>query len=163
MDITGLPEGRGIFYRANGGWVALSSTVLMPFAEGNNIALEVLNVGRHHTVVEIPGAHATLQIGSEVRPTFYLHGINPNDVYLVRAESKAEFREIHMPISNHFREWAHFDAKDIADFGIVGVNGDVVAIQPTSELKSGEYTLAAVMQPGNYWVRLGFDFGVLGR
>ena len=163
IDLKGIPAPRGIYYRTAGEWISLPHTILMPFAEGKNAALEVLNVGRNHTVVEIPGAHAVVQIGNEARPTFYLHGISPADVYLIRARSKAEYREVRMPISIHFREWAHFDAKDIADFGIAGVNGDVVAIQPVADLKPGEYALAAVIQPGDYWLRMGFDFGVAGR
>jgi hypothetical protein len=162
MDLTGIPSPRGIYYRAGGQWVILSSTVLMPFAEGRGMALEILNVGSDRTVAEIPGAHSGVQIGSDTRPTFYLHGISPADVYLVRAATKANYREVRMPVSRHFREWAHFNPKDVTDVEVEAVNGDVVAIRPSTDLKPGEYALASAFEPGAQWVRLGFDFGIAG-
>jgi hypothetical protein len=160
MDLTGIPSPRGIYYRAGGQWVILSSTVLMPFAEGRGMALEILNVGSDRTVAEIPGAHSGVQIGSDTRPTFYLHGISPADVYLVRAATKANYREVRMPVSRHFREWAHFNPKDVTDVEVQAVNGDVVAIRPSTALKPGEYALASAFEPGAQWVRFGFDFGI---
>jgi hypothetical protein len=160
MDITGLPAQRGIYYRADGEWVALSSTVLMPFKEGKPLALAILNVGSDHSVAEIQGSHSGVQIGSGARPTFYLHGISPSEVYLVRAVSKADYREVRMPVSRHFGEWAHYRVQDVTDVEIQGVNGDVVAVRPNVDLKPGEYALAAAVQPGDQWIRLGFDFGI---
>ncbi|HTC88715.1 MAG TPA: hypothetical protein VK686_10480 [Bryobacteraceae bacterium] len=160
MDLTGIPSPRGIYYRAGGQWVILSSTLLMPFSEGRGMALEILNVGSDHTVTEIPGAHSGVQIGSDARPTFYLHGISPANVYLVRAATKTNYRELRMPVSRHFGEWAHFNAKDVTDMEVQAVNGDVVAIRPSTDLKPGEYALASAFEPGAQWVRLGFDFGI---
>jgi len=162
MDLTGIPEPRGIYYRSAGDWVTLQNTVLMPLWEGRAAALEILNVGSDHTVAQMPGSHAVVQIGNDPRPTFYLHGISPADVYLVRATSKADYREVRMDVSRHFWEWGHFRAKDVTDFEIQGVNGDVVTIRPSADLKPGEYTLASVYASGERWVRLGFDFGILG-
>jgi hypothetical protein len=163
LELATLPPPNGIYYRASRGWVALSPMVLMPFAEGKAPALEILNVGSDHTVVEMPGSHAGVQIGNDARPIFYLHGISPSDLYLVRAVSKADYREVRMPVSRHFREWAHFRAKDVADVEIVDVNGDVVAIRPRVDLTPGEYTLASLAGQDYRWLRLGFDFGILGR
>jgi hypothetical protein len=160
MDLAGLPTARGIFYRSGSEWVALSYTVLMPFWEGRGMALEILNVGSDHATSEIPHAHSGIQL-SEPRPTFYLHGINPADVYLVRATPKDDYREIRMPVSRHFRKWAHFRAEDVVDLAITGINGDVVAVKPNADLKPGEYVLAPGVQSGDEWLRLGFDFGIL--
>jgi hypothetical protein len=162
MDLTGIPVPRGIYYHASDEWVTLSSKVLMPIWERKSAALEILNVGSDHTIAEMPGSHAGVQIGNDVRPTFYLHGISPADVYLVRFETKANHRELRMAISGNFREGAYFRAKDVTDVEIRGVNGDVVAIRPSADLKPGEYALASVYQPGDRWIRLGFDFGILG-
>ncbi len=163
MDITGIPEPRGIYYRSTGDWVTLQNQVLMPYWEGRAVALELLNAGgTDHTAAQMPGSHAVVQIGNDPRPTFYLHGISPADVHLVRATTKPEYRELRMDVSRHFWEWAHYRAKDITDFEIQGVNGDVVAIRPSSDLKPGEYALASVFEPGQRWVRVGFDFGILG-
>jgi hypothetical protein len=162
IDITGIPSARGIYYRGADGWVALSHTVLMPFDDQRPVALEILNVGSDHAAADIPGRHSGIQIGNDARPTFYLHGISPEDVYLVRAVTKSDYRELVMPISRHFKEWAHYRDKDLTDVGIQGVNGDIVAIKPTADLKPGEYALATAFEPGARWIRLGFDFGILG-
>jgi hypothetical protein len=161
-DISGLPPARGVYYHASNEWVSLPYTVLMPFAEGKNAALEVLNVGSDHTVVEIPGPRAAVQIGNDPRPVFYLHDISPSNLYLVRAISKEDYREIRMPISIHFRRWAHFRDQDITALEVQPLGGDVIAVRPHTDLQAGEYALASVVQPGNYWIRLGFDFGVGG-
>jgi hypothetical protein len=162
MGITGIPAPRGVYYHAANDWVALSSTVLMPFWEGRPAALEILNVGSDHAIAQLPGSHAGVQIANDARPTLYLHGINPTDLYLVRATSKADYRELRMPVSRHFREWAHFRAKDLTAVEIQAVNGDIVAIKPGADLKPGEYAVATAFEPGAQWVRLGFDFGIVG-
>jgi hypothetical protein len=163
MDLNGIPGPRGIYYHAVGQWVGLSPTLLMPFLEGRGLALDILNVGSDHAVEEIAGAHAGIQISNDPRPTFYLHGINPADLYLVRAVSKDDYRELRMPISRHFRKWAHYRAEDVAEVQVQGIEGDVVAIKPATDLKPGEYALASAAQPGDKWLRLGFDFGIVGR
>jgi hypothetical protein len=162
MDLTGIPAERGIYYRAADGWVAISHTVLMPFDEQRPVAMEILNVGSDHAGADIPGRHSGIQIGNDARPTFYLHGISPQDIYLVRAVTKSDYRELVMPISRHFKEWAHYRDKDLTDVAIQAVNGDIVAIRPTTDLKPGEYALATGFEPGARWIRLGFDFGILG-
>ena len=162
MDLTGIPEPRGIYYHSAGDWVTLQNTVLMPLWEGRPVALEILNVGSDHTAAQLPGSHATVQIGNDPRPTFYLHGISPADVYLVRATTKADYREVRMDVSRHFWEWGHYRAKDVTDIEIQGVNGDVVAIRPSADLKPGEYALASSFTSGDRWVKIGFDFGIIG-
>jgi hypothetical protein len=73
--IAALPTARGIYYHAAQGWVALSHSALMPFEQERPMALEILNVGSDHSIVEMPGPRAGVQIGSDARPTFYLRGI----------------------------------------------------------------------------------------
>jgi len=162
MDLKGIPAARGIYYHATEGWVSLSHTVLMPFDDQRPIGLEILNVGSDHAGADIPGRHSGIQIGNDARPTFYLHGISTSDLYLVRAVTKSDYRELVMPISRHFKEWAHYRDKDLTDIQIQGVNGDVVAIKPAADLKPGEYALASPSEQGARWLRLGFDFGILG-
>lgn len=161
LDLAGLPAEHGIYYHAAAEWVGLAPTVLLPFSEGKSMALEILNVGSDHTVAELPGSHAGTQIVNDARPIFFLHGILPDQVYLVRTVSKGDYREFRMPVSRHFSEWAHFRAKDLVEFDVVDVNGDVVAIRPRSELGPGEYTLASSVQRDDRWLRLGYSFGLL--
>jgi hypothetical protein len=159
-DIAGLPAAGGIYYRAASGWVALPFTVLMPFEEGRSVALQILNVGSDHAIEAMPGPHASVQISNDTRPTFYLRGVTPTQLYLVRAVPKVEYRELRMAISSHFREWAHFRAEDIANIELQSVAADVVTVKPLAGLKPGEYALASVTEPGSHWIRLGYDFGL---
>jgi hypothetical protein len=161
-DIAALPAGRGIYYHAVNGWVALQLTVLMPFTQGKAVILEILNVGSDHAIAAIPGAHAGVQIGNDTRPTFYLRGIRPTQMNMVRAVTKAESRELLMPISRNFQEWAQFRPADVANIELQAVSADVVTVKPLADLKPGEYVLASVFEPGARWIRLGYDFGLLG-
>jgi hypothetical protein len=163
FDIAGIPPARGVYYRVASGWLTLSPNLLMPFWEGRSPALEVLNVGSDSVVAEIPGPRSGFQIGNDARPTFFLHGISPTDLYLVRAVSKRDYREIKMSVSRHYREWAHYRDQDIVDLEVVGGNGDIIAVRPAADLKPGEYALSSAVQERERWVRLGFDFGIGGR
>jgi len=160
-EIAGLPAGRGIYYHAAHGWVRLPFTVLMPFVEKKGIVLEVLNLGSEHAISEIPGSYAGVQIGNDARPTFYLRGIAQTDLYLVRATRKADHRELRMPISGEFREWAHFRHEDVAGIEVQQVTADVLAVKPLTQLRPGEYAIATPFEPGARWIRLGFDFGLI--
>ncbi len=160
-DIAGLPAGRGIYYHADHEWIGLPFTILMPFADGKGIVMEVLNVGSDHSISEMPGSYAAVQIGNDERPTFYLRGIAPADLYLVHAIRKSSYRELRMPISRDFREWAHFRTEDVADIELQEVGPDVVTVKPRTALKPGEYVIATPSEPGARWIRLGFGFGLI--
>jgi hypothetical protein len=160
-DITGLPAARGIYYHdAARGWVALPFTILMPVPDGRAVVLEILNVGSDHAVSDMPGSYSDVQIGNDARPTFFLRGITSTDLYLVRAVRKAGYRELRMPMSRHFEEWAHFRAEDIADIALQKVLADVVTVTPLTNLKPGEYAIATGFEPGARWIRLAFGFGL---
>ncbi len=159
-DIAGLPAGRGIYYHAAHEWIGLPFTILMPFVHGKGIVMEVLNVGSEHSISEMPGSYAAVQIGNDARPTFYLRGISPADLYLVRAIRKAGYRELRMPISRDFQEWAHFRTEDLADIELQEVAPDVVMVKPRAQLKPGEYAIATPFEPGARWMRLGYGFGL---
>ena len=159
--IAGLPAGRGIYYHAAHEWIGLPFTVLMPYEDGKGIVMEVLNVGSEHAVSELPGSYAGIQIGNDARPTFYLRGIDPSELYLVRAIRKAGYRELWMPISRDFQEWAHFRTKDVADIELQEVAANVVSIKPRAGLKPGEYVIATPFEPGARWIRLGYGFGLV--
>jgi len=162
IDVTGIPSGRGVYLRNAGGWVALNSTVMMPFWRGRDVALDILNVGTDHTTSEIPGSHSGVQI-PDTRPTLYLHDIGVAELYLVHLASKSDYREVRQRVSRHFGEWAHFRPEEVAEIEVVGINGDVIAIRPSSGLKAGEYAVTVGGQPGYEWLRMGFDFGIVGQ
>ncbi len=156
-DFTTMPEERGIYYKGVVGWKPLQFTVLTPFFQGG--VANFFNLAPAHAIEEMPGPHAYIQL-SETRPTFYLRGISTNELYLVRVASKGDYREVKMPLSRNFAEWAHFSSKDVTPIDVQAVAADVIAVRPAADLRAGEYTLAAVASPGDYWVRLGYDFGV---
>jgi hypothetical protein len=124
------------------------------------VAFQILNAGSDHAIAEMPGPHAGVQISNDTRPTFYLRGIAPTQLYLVRAVPKVEYRELRMPISRNFREWAHFRAEDIPDIELQPAAADVVTVKPLADLKPGEYALASIIEPGSHWIRIGYDFGL---
>lgn len=159
-DIAGLPAARGIYYHAAHEWIGLPFTVLMPFPDGKGLLLEVLNLGSDHAISEMPGSHAGVQIGNDARPAFYLRGIEPADLYLVRAIHKRGYRELRMPISSDFREWAHFRSEDVADIELREVGANVVTVKPRTGLKPGEYVIATPFESGARWIRLGYGFGL---
>lgn len=159
-EIAGLPAARGVYYRSPNGWVALSSTVLMPMWDGKAAALEILNVGNDHANAKLPGAYSGSRIGDTARPAFYLRGIPAANLYLVRAVRKESWRELRMPISHNFWEWAHFRAKDLTPFELQSPASDVVALRPAADLKPGEYALASVLGEDYRWLKLGFDFAI---
>lgn len=160
-DISGIPPARGIYYHASDGWVSLPFTVMMPMTEGRSPWMEVIDVWADRTVAQFPGPHAEIQIGNDPRPIFYLHGISPGNIYLVRMREKQDYREVRMPISGQFRRWAHFNRHDVADLEIQPLGGDIIAVRPHAALTQGEYTLASVAEPGLMWIRLGYDFGLV--
>ena len=135
MDITGLPGSRGVYVRTAGRWLGLSHTVLMPFDRRRSVTLEILNVGSDHAVAPIPGAHAGLQIANDTRPTFYMRGIRPTQMYLVRAITKAEYRELLMPISRNFYASAQFRPEDVNKHRATAVAADVVTVKPFAALR----------------------------
>jgi hypothetical protein len=161
-DIAGLPAARGIYFHSGDRWVALQLTVLMPFTEGKAAILEILNVGSDHAIAAIPGAHADVQIADNTRPIFYLRGIRPTQMYLVRAVTKVDYRQLLMPVSRNFQEWAQLRPADVANLKLQAVAADVVTVKPLGDLKLGEYVLTSVFEPGARWIRLGYDFGLLG-
>jgi hypothetical protein len=160
-DIAGLPAGRGIYYHAAPGWVALQSKLLVPFSDGSRV-LNFLNLGSTHSIAEMAGPHAAVQIGN-ARPTFYLRGITPAELYLVRSIPKTDYRELWMANGRNFREWAHYRSEDVTGIDTQTVGGDVVTVKPRADLKPGEYALASTLEPGERWIRLGYDFGLVGR
>ena len=161
-DISNIPAPRGVYYHATSGWISLAPKVLMPLFDERHLALEILNVGSDHTLTHLAGRRAGVQIGNDARPTFYLHGIDPGDLYLVHFESRHAYREARMTTSRHFWDWTHYRNEDVTDFEIAAVNGDVVAIRPAADLKPGEYVLASGLGEGYQSLQMGFDFGILG-
>jgi len=121
--------------------------------------MSFFSIGPSRTFVDMPGSHAGIQI-TDARPTFYLRGIPTVELYLVRATSKRGYREVRMPTNGRFREWAHFRDKDVTKVEIQGRSLDVASVNPVADLKPGEYALASVVEPGDPWIRLGFDFGL---
>ena len=157
--IADLPAIRGVYYHTPDGWVALQSTLFMPYGVSGGTAA-FFGLARGHAYAEIPGSHADLQIGNDARPTFYVRGITPVQLYLVRAISKPYYRELRLPMSDDFQVWAHFRSQDVADVDIEPVAPDVVSVKPRADLKPGEYTLAPVIAPSDLWLRLSYGFGV---
>ena len=110
--------------------------------------MEVLNVGSDHAIEVMPGSHAGFQIDNYKRPTF-------------ARLPKLEHRELMMPMSGKFQGWARYRAKDVTNMELQSVTVDVMTVKPLADFKPGEYVLASAFKPGAYWMRLGYDFGLI--
>ncbi len=154
----GPPPLRGVYFRSPAGWVGLPVSMLLPFENGT--ARWLLGFGHSDAIAEQAGPHAAFQT-SNTKPTFYLRGFPPSSgIYLVKEVEKQDFREIHMPVSGNFREWAHFRKSDLIDVDVRPGTGDVLTFTPKADLKPGEYAIVSVFEPQERAIRVSFDFGV---
>jgi hypothetical protein len=160
-DITGIPESRGVYYHTPSGWIGLPANPLLAFQEGSTRWL--LGVGRGDAIAEIPGLHSQVQIPSS-RPIFHLRGYSgPNAFYLVRETPKQDYREIRMPYSHDFHNWAGFRAKDLVDLDLSSAGNGILTLTPKTDLAPGEYAIVSLAEPSMRGIRLSFDFGVAGH
>lgn len=158
QDTSSIPNARGVYYRSDTGWVTLSGTVLMPMLQAG--AADFFSVGGKTAVAEIPGLHATLQT-TNARPTLYVRGFPINSgIFLVKQTQRDEFREIRMPVSRNFREFAHL--KGVREIEIRSVGNDLVAITPRADLPAGEYAIVSPIDPNDRMLKIGYDFGIAG-
>ncbi len=160
QDTSSIPTSRGVYYRADSGWVGLTSTLLMPML--NSTSADFFSVGPKQAVAELPGLHAALQT-TNARPTLYVRGFPINGgIYLVREVQKQDYREIHMPISWQFHDFAHFRSKDLREIEMRSAGNGVLAITPLADLQPGEYALVSIVEPNDRFIKIGYDFGVAG-
>ncbi len=157
----GLPWPRGVYIRAGNDWVSLPVNPLMPFREGS--ARQLLGLGESDAVAEMPGPHALVQIGN-AKPTFYVRGIPATyGIVLVRSEQRDDYRKVRMQRSRDFRQFAKFRSRDLVDFDIRPISGDVLTITPRTDLAPGEYAIVSTFEQNIRQIRAGFEFGVTGR
>ena len=157
-DAAGLPLLRGVYFHSPAGWIGLPTQPLLPFENGN--VRWILGFGKSDAIADFPGPHAAMQT-SQVKPTFYLRGMPPTSgIYLVREIQKNEHREIHMPVSGDFLEWAHLKASDLVPIEVRAAGENVTALTPRDNLKPGEYGIVTAFDPNVDRIRAIFDFGV---
>ena len=160
QDTAGIPSERGVYYRADSGWVGLTGTVLVPMLEGG--AADFFAVGSKQAIAEVPGLHSSVQT-KNARPTLYVRGFPINaGIYLVREVQKQDYREIHMPVSRNFKEFAHFRSKDLREIEMRAVGNGVIALTPLTDLTPGEYAVVSLIAPNERFIRIGYDFGIAG-
>jgi hypothetical protein len=84
-------------------------------------------------------------------------------LYLVRETTKQDYREIRMPYSRDFHNWAGFRAKDLVDLDLTPAGNGILTLTPKADLAPGEYVIVSLAEPGMRGIRLSFDFGVAGH
>jgi hypothetical protein len=160
QDTSSIPASRGVYYRADSGWVGLTGNILVPMI--NATTADLFSVGPKQAIAELPGLHASLQT-TNVRPTLYVRGFPLNNgIYLVRETQKPEYREIHMPVSWQFREFAHMRSKDLREIEIRPAGNDIFTVTPQKDLAPGEYAIVSLIEPNDRFIKIGYDFGVAG-
>src|SRR5579862_7816254 len=121
----GLPWPKGVYFRAGSDWVGLPVNPLLPMMQGT--ARWLLGFGNSDAIAEMPGPHASIQIGSG-KPMFYLRGLpSSNGIYLVRTEQKEDYRMLRMPMSSDFRQFARLRTQDVIELETRQVSGDVMS------------------------------------
>jgi hypothetical protein len=157
-EAAGLPALRGVYLHSPAGWLGLPDQPLMPFENGT--AKWLLGFGKSDAIADFPGPHAAVQT-SQVKPTFYLRGFPPTSgIYLIREVQKAGHREVHMPVSRDFIEWAHLKSSDLVAIETRHAGDNVTALTPRENLKPGEYGIVTAFDPNVDLIRVIFDFGV---
>jgi hypothetical protein len=160
QDTASIPAARGVYYKGDSGWVGLSGTLLMPILSGTTA--DLFGVGTKQAIAEMPGMHAALQT-TNARPTLYVRGFPLNyGIYLVKQTQKAEYREIHMPLSRDFNEYAHLRSKDLREIEMRSVGNGLIAVTPSKDLAPGEYAIVSALEGNDRFIKMGFDFGVAG-
>jgi hypothetical protein len=157
-DAAGLPAFRGVYLHSTAGWIGLPINPLLPLENGT--ARQLLWYGRGDAIADFKGPHAAVQT-SQTKPTFYLRGVPPTSgIYLVRETMKQDYREIHMPVSGNFIEWAHLKTSDLIPIETRHAMDNVTALTPRGDLKPGEYGIVTAFDPNVDLIRAIFDFGV---
>jgi hypothetical protein len=160
QDTGSIPFARGVYYRGDSGWVSLTGNILMPML--NDTAADFFAVGPKLAVAELPGLHAALQT-SNARPTLYVRGFPINTgIQLVRQVQKQDYREIRMPVSRGFDDFAHFRSQDLREIEMRAVGNGIIAVTPMSDLAPGEYAIVSRIDANERFIRMGYDFGVAG-
>jgi hypothetical protein len=160
QDTASIPAVRGVYYHADSGWLGLPGTILMPMLDGTSA--DLFSVGPKQAIAEVPGLHAALQT-TNARPTLYLRGFPVNSgIYLVRQVQKLEYREIHMPVSRNFRDFAHLRSKDLREIEMRPAGNGLIAVTPSKDLAPGEYAIVSLIESNDRNIKIGFDFGVAG-
>jgi len=157
-DSQGLPTLRGVYFHSPAGWIGLPTNPLLPMENGT--ARWLLGFGKSDAIADFPGPHAAVQT-SQVKPTFYLRGFPPTSgLYLVRATQKMSYRQLRMPVSGDFIEWAHVKSSDLVAIETHFAGDNITALTPRDNLKPGEYAIVAPFDPAAGNIQAVFDFGV---
>lgn len=160
-DLSGIPTSSGIYWHAPSGWIGLPANPLLAF-EGSNVRW-LLSLGRNDAVAEIPGPHSVVQIPN-ARPVLHLRGFLPdNAIYVVRETEKLDYREIRMPITHDFHNWARFRSQDLVDYTMTRNDDGIATLTPKADMKPGDYAVVTQYEPGMRGIRIAFDFGVTGK
>ena len=127
----GLPNEGGIYYRSGSNWDALQRTLFMPMMDGQ--VRDFFNVGHRGAIAELPGPQALVR-SSSARPVFYVRGFSPaNGLYLVRAKSQRDARDVHMRVDRDSLV-SRFRNQDLNAFDIEPVAPDLVTLRPRANL-----------------------------
>jgi hypothetical protein len=160
QDTASIPTDRGVYYKADSGWVGLPGTLLVPMI--TNTTADFFSVGPKQAIAEVPGMHAAIQT-TNARPTLYVRGFALNGgIYLVRQYQKDDYREIRMPVSGNIRTFAHFRSKDLREVEMRSVGNGLIAVTPIKDLAPGEYSIVSLVDINDRNIKMGYDFGVAG-
>ena len=155
---AGLPNLKGVYYRAGSGWSNLPQTLLWPYNKSS--AKWWLSVGPVDYFAELPGEHARVQM-ADAQPMFYVRGLATQmGPRLIQLGAKQDFRRVKMRNTNNFEPRIPFSNNALRDVDVAQVGPNVVSIRPRANLAPGEYAIVTPAGPDQQRIYLGFDFRV---
>ncbi len=151
-----LPPAAGVYYKGEGGWVALARPVLAATkTQGMEHFLDTYGWSNLNRTIVFQGTTAAIHI-SNIRPTFYVRSVgSAQDVLIVRLDRKKDTREVQASSTTaSVNNKEGFKRGSICRVTATVLSKDVYSITPEENLKAGEYLLVF----GH--AETAFDFGV---
>lgn len=156
--VAGLPNLKGVYYRAGNAWENLPFSIMFPNTK--TVWKWWLSVGNNEYYAALPGERALTQL-TDAQPVFYVKGLatymGPK---LVQLSNKRDFRRVKMINRTLFEPRFPFHSSAVRDVELSQVSENVVSLRPRSSLPVGEYAIVTNAGPDQQRLYLGFDFRV---
>ncbi len=157
--VPGLPAEPGVYYRADGRWVNLTSVLVWPEINTNWRGMTAIEDRRY----VIAGAEAGLRV-REATPSFHVRGMDAQRVWqLIRLDTKKNYREWRTVPADVFRYARSMEPRQARapQLELRAAAEDVFELRPATALEPGQYALTMLV-PGQHWLVVAYEFAVPG-
>ena len=156
--VDGMPNAKGVYYKSGENWSSLSWNMMWPTI--HNQVRDFLSIGKRQYVAEIPGQHATLQVG-EAQPVFFVRGLgNGITPRLVQFTNKKDYRQVKMKDASLFAPRVPIEDKEMRDIEIAVLSENIIAVRPKGNLPAGEYAIVTNTLEDSQRMMMSFEFSI---